>query len=64
MSTNKNQKIKKLVNKRVNEVIRDLFNDPDYGAELKPQFIKRLKKSQKSKKRRKSKNSGKNFEKI
>ena len=33
------------------EVIRDIFNDPDYGLPLTPYTIKRLKKSIKSKKR-------------
>jgi vacuolar-type H+-ATPase subunit E/Vma4 len=44
------KKIDFLVQKRVNEVIREILSDPDYGLEFTPEFIKRLKKSIASKK--------------
>jgi hypothetical protein len=39
------KKIDLLVQKKVNEVIREILSDPDYGLEFTPEFIKRLKKS-------------------
>jgi hypothetical protein len=44
------KKIDLLVQKRVNEVIREILADPDFGLEFTPEFIKRLKKSIASKK--------------
>ena len=34
----------------MNEVIREILSDPDYGLEFTPEFINRLKKSVASKK--------------
>jgi len=45
-----NKKINGIVRRQVIEVIREMLSDPDFGLELKPEFIKRLKKSIKSKK--------------
>jgi hypothetical protein len=44
------KKIDLLAQKRVNEVIREILSDLDYGLEFTPEFIKRLKKSITSKK--------------
>lgn len=45
-----NKKINEIIRRQVIEVMREMLSDPDFGLELRPQFIKRLKKSIKSKK--------------
>lgn len=45
----KNKKFNELVRRQVIEVMREILSDPDFGLELRPEFIKRLKKSIKSK---------------
>lgn len=44
------KKLDALIRHRVAEVVQDMLNDPDYGLELRPEFVKRLKKSVESKK--------------
>jgi hypothetical protein len=44
------KKIDLFVQKKVNEVIREILSDPDYGLEFTLEFTKRLKKSIASKK--------------
>ena len=46
----KNQEINTYLRQTVLEVIREIFNDPDYGLPLTPQTIQRLKKSRELKK--------------
>lgn len=41
----KREAIENIIKEKVIEVIREIFTDPDYGLELKPDFVKRLKKS-------------------
>jgi signal recognition particle GTPase len=45
-----NKNINKIVRRQVVEVMREMLSDPDFGLELRPESIKRLKKSIKSKK--------------
>ncbi len=37
--------IGEIIREKVIEVMREILSDPDYGFELRPSFIKRLKKS-------------------
>jgi hypothetical protein len=46
----RNKKLNNLIRQMVIEVIRETFNDPDYGLPLTTETIRRLKKSIKSKK--------------
>lgn len=46
----KNRKLNNLIRQTVIDVIREIFNDPDYGLPLRPETIRRLKKSIRSKK--------------
>lgn len=46
----RNRKLNNLIRQTIIEVIREIFNDPDYGLPLTPQTIRRLKKSIRSKK--------------
>lgn len=39
------QKIEKMVERKVNEVLRNILSDSDFGADLKPGFVEQLKKS-------------------
>lgn len=34
--------------REVAKAFREVFSDPDFGLELRPEFVRRLKKSQKS----------------
>jgi len=45
-----NKKINTIVRQQVIEVMREMLSDTDFGLELRPEFVKRLKKSIKSKK--------------
>lgn len=36
------------IRRQVIKVFREVLTDPDFGLELRPDFVKRLKKSQKS----------------
>jgi len=45
-----NKKINEIIRQQVIGVMREMLTDPDFGLELRPEFIKRLKKSIKSKK--------------
>ncbi|MBU3925711.1 hypothetical protein KJ763_00885 [Patescibacteria group bacterium] len=44
-----NKNIETLVRKNVISVFREIFTDPEYRLKLKPNFVKRLKKSLESK---------------
>lgn len=46
-----NKYLEILVKKSVISVFREILSDPDYGLELRPDFVKRLKKSVLSEKR-------------
>ena len=39
------EEIEDLIEKKVNEVFRNIMSDLDYGLELKPEFEKRLEES-------------------
>lgn len=44
------KKLHSLIRNTVVEIVQEILGDPDYGLELRPDFIKRLRKSIKSKK--------------
>ena len=44
----KNQKQNLAIRREVAKVFREVFTDPDFGLELRPEFVRRMKKSQKS----------------
>jgi len=48
----KSKEVEEFIRKKVIEVMREIVSDPDYGLELKPEFMKRLKKSLRSKRER------------
>jgi predicted house-cleaning noncanonical NTP pyrophosphatase (MazG superfamily) len=45
------QKIESIVEKKVNEIMREILSDPDFRLEFTEKFIKRIKESIKSKKK-------------
>ena len=45
-----------IIQKKVNEIIREILSDPDYGLNFKKRFLNRLKKSIISKQEKKLKN--------
>lgn len=44
-TTTQNQKLNVLVHQQVIRSLQGILNDPDFGLELRPEFIRRLKKS-------------------
>jgi hypothetical protein len=50
------KEIDTIIQKKVNEIIREILSDPDYGLNFKKRFLNRLKKSIISKQEKKLKN--------